>query len=177
MVRFVKLQEKHLEMVLAWRTKADVARSMFTTVTNNIEKQRRWFERISVDASCRYWIIMCEEAPIGVLNLAQIDGVNRRCSAGYYVGEEAYRSLGAMIPAYLYNYVFKVMGFHKIYGEVMADNARVLQIHALHGYRQVGTYKDHVFKEGRFYDVVLVELLSESWLNQKRYQNEMALFE
>ena len=113
MIRFVRLQAKHLEMVMGWRLKPEVARHMFTAIEHDLEKQRRWFRIISGDDSYRYWIVLYKDIPIGVVNLAAIDRVNRRCSAGYYIGELEYRNLGALIPPYLYNYVFKVMGLER----------------------------------------------------------------
>ena len=39
----------------------------------------------------------------------EIDEINGKCSAGYYIGDEAYKSLGALILPYLYNYVFNYL--------------------------------------------------------------------
>jgi len=177
MIRFVKLEEEHLELVMGWRAKPEVAQHMFTNIDQDIEKQRRWFNKINKDDAYQYWIVLYNNIPIGLVNLAAIDRTNRRCTAGYYIGELKYRSLGALIPPYLYNYVFKEMGFKKIYGEVIAENATILKIHALQGYRQVGVCKEHVLKDGNFHDVVLIELLAESWLEQKRYQRDTASFD
>jgi len=174
MIKFFNLQEEHLEMVLRWRVKPEVSEYMFTDVNYNVEKQHQWFKRICNDDTCRYWLISYQDVPIGVINLAAIDRIHLRCSAGYYIGELGYRQLGAMIPPYLYNHVFKEMKFRKIYGEVMAENKKVLQMHKMHGFREVGIYRDHIFKNGRFHDVVLIELLSESWLKQTRYQRYIA---
>ena len=176
MIRFVTLEEKHLELVMNWRAKPEVARYMFTNIDLDLDKQRRWFHEISMDDTRHYWIILYKNIPIGLVNLAAIDRTNFRCTAGYYVGELEYRSLGALILPYLYNYVFKVLNFRKIYGEVLAGNEAILQIHADHGYRQVGVSKEHLYKDGRFHDVVFVELLAESWIEKKRYQRDIAQF-
>ena len=82
-----------------------------------------------------------------------------------------------MIPPYLYNYVFQEMKFRKIYGELVAENKNIMKIHQMHGHRQVGVYRDHIFKNDQFHDVILSELLSEVWLAQKRYQQYIAIFE
>jgi UDP-4-amino-4,6-dideoxy-N-acetyl-beta-L-altrosamine N-acetyltransferase len=174
MIRFNRLLEEHLEMVLNWRVKPEVSQYMLTDVDYDIEEQYKWFNRISSDESLRYWLISYQNVPIGLINLAAIDRINFRCTAGYYIGALEYRQLGAMIPPYLYNYVFNEMKFRKIYGEVVAGNEKVLKMHEIHGFRQVGIYRDHILKNGRFHDVVLIELLSESWLKQKRYQRYIA---
>jgi len=177
MIRFIKLAEEHLEIIIGWRTKPEVSQHMFTDVECNPEDQNRWFNRIMKDNTYRYWLISYQDVPVGLINLAAIDPANLRCSAGYYIGEMEYRQIGAEIPPYLYNYVFKEMKFKKIYGEVMSENKNILQIHKMHGFCQVGFYRDHIFKNGHFHDVVLIELLSESWLKQKRYNNYIAEFE
>lgn len=176
-LRFAKLREADLELVLAWRTRPDIASMMITDVVPDMEKQRRWLERISSDPTVRHWMILWNERPIGVINLAAIDHQHKRCSAGYYIGDLDLRQLGAVIPPYLYNHVFRDLGFNKIYGEVVASNAAVLRMHAMHGFRQVGTLRQHILKKGAFLDVVVVELLAETWLAQSRYRRYVAEFE
>lgn len=177
MFAFKRLKEADLEMVMRWRLQPEVAEYMFTTIDNDLQKQRQWFHKVSQDDSCRYWIIEYQNIPIGVVNLMAIDVVNQRCGAGYYIGDLKYKNVGALVPPFLYNHVFKTMGLHKIYGEVIAHNKGILQIHAMHGYHQVGVSKDHVYKDGRFHDVVMVELLAGAWGQQKRYQKDIAHFE
>jgi UDP-4-amino-4,6-dideoxy-N-acetyl-beta-L-altrosamine N-acetyltransferase len=176
MIRFLKLKDEHLEMVMRWRVKPSVTQFMITDVVYSLENQRKWFGKVQKDTTCSYWVIIYGDIPIGLINLAEIDRTNRRCSAGYYIGENDYMNIGAMIPPYLYNYVFKEMGFHKIYGEVFSGNINILKIHSMHGFREVGIYKDHVFKNERFFDVVLIELLSKDWLSKKKYERYIAEF-
>lgn len=176
MIQFIRLQKGHLETIMKWRLKPEVSQYLMTDIKHSMEDQHRWFNRINKDDTCRYWMICYKDLPIGLINLAAIDKRHLHCSAGYYIGEMEHRQVGAMILPYLYNYVFKEMRFRKIYGEVMAENDRILQIHKMHGYCQVGIYHDHVFKNGRFHDAVLIELLSEIWLKQKRYERYIAEF-
>ena len=177
MFRFTKLSKEHLETVMAWRVKPEVSEYLITDVKYNLENQRCWFKKIESDDTCKYWLIHYGDVPIGVFNLAAIDHTCQRCSAGYYIGEMDYRQLGALIPPYIYNYVFRKMKFRKIYGEVIAGNINVLKMHKLHGFREVGVYRDHFKKKGQFLDAVLIELLSEDWLKQKKYERFVPRFE
>ena len=177
MIKFLKLQEEHLEMVLAWRIKPEISQYLLTDVQNDMEKQYQWFDRISKDDTYRYWIIAYQDIPIGLINLSEIDSKNLRCCAGYYIGELKHRQLGAMIPPYLYNYIFQEMKFRKTYGEIFAENETIIKIHEMRGYRQVGVYRDHIFKNDQFHDIILIELLSEIWLKHKKYQSYIAIFD
>lgn len=176
-IHFRPLEEHDLEMVMRWRLKPEVAKCMFTTIEDDRNKQLQWFKKISNDSTVQYWIIMSGDLAIGVVNLASIDHVNRRCTAGYYIGELEYRNLGAIVPPFLYNHVFKNMGFQKIYGEVLSGNDTILKIHGLHGYRIVGVCKNHYVINGQCHDAVLIELLAEDWMLKKRYQSDIAHFE
>jgi len=175
--KFIKLSEQYIDLVFEWRTNLEVSRFLFTNISNDIEIHKQWFNKISKDQNYKYWVIVFNDIPIGIINLASIDRNNFHVSAGYYIGDLKYRSLGAMPLPYLYNYVFQKMKFKKIFGEIIAENKNVLLIHQMHGYRKVGIYKEHIFKDDKFYDVVLVELLAETWLNQNKYKNCIADFE
>ena len=177
LVQFKKLDKSYLDLIYKWRTDEAVSKYLFTNIPNSFDRHKKWFDNIVTDSNYKYWVIIFNTIPIGIANLALIDRNNFRVSAGYYIGEKDYRSLGAIPLPYLYNYVFTVMKFKKIYGEVIAENKSIRKIHEMHGYREVGVYKDHIFKEGKFHDVVLVELLSDTWLNQKKYRNYIADFE
>ena len=164
MLRFAKLKESDLEQVLKWRTMPEVTRFMTSDVEYNIEKQEKWFERVVKDESVRYWIIEIDGRPIGVINLSEINLVHRRCSIGYYIGEVDCRAIGFMVPPYIYNFVFNKMGLNKIFGEVVDGNGNLLKMHNMHGWRNVGTFSNHIFKYGRYFDVHIVELMASDWV-------------
>ena len=169
MVEFRKVREEDLSLILEWRNKEFVNKSMLTQVNQTIEDQKNWFTKISNNKEYRYWVIYYKLTPIGVLNLAEIDQINGKCSAGYYIGDEAYKSLGALILPYLYNYVFNYLGFRKIFGPVMSNNKSIRQIHKLHGYREVGFFEKHVKIGNEFLDIIIVELMADVWSTKKKY--------
>ncbi|MED4350945.1 UDP-4-amino-4,6-dideoxy-N-acetyl-beta-L-altrosamine N-acetyltransferase [Schinkia azotoformans] len=162
-MRFVRLKEEHLEQVLKWRTSEHVTRFMYTDVGYNLERQMQWYQQISNDSTCRYWIIYTKEQPIGLVSINDLDERNSRATWAYYIGDINFSMVGAMIGPYLYNYAFEKYKLHKLNGEVMAENINVRKIHQMHGSREVGFYKDHVFKNGQYHDVYIYEMLSEAW--------------
>jgi UDP-4-amino-4,6-dideoxy-N-acetyl-beta-L-altrosamine N-acetyltransferase len=174
---FPRVREEHLELILRWRSSPAVNAASLTSVTYDMDAQRRWFAAVSNDPTRRYWLIAYHGRPIGVVNLVQLSLVDRHSSAGFYIGEPSYRSLGGMVLPYLYNYMFGELKLHKMFGEVVASNTVVLEMHRRHGYREVGRYRDHLCRDGVFEDVVLVELLAETWLAQPRYRGMVAEFE
>ena len=180
MLKFRKMRLADQEQVLAWRVKPDVAQYMLTQVEFNLDKQLRWFDRINQSTTDEYWIIEHNSKAIGVINLSEIDRINRRATWGLYVGEEMTSPVGGMLPMYFYNYVFgrEDLNLHKLHGMVLDINTNMLRVHEVCGYRQVGIHKNHVLRDGRFHDVHVVELLREDWLaRSKRFAKMVAQFE
>lgn len=176
MFRFVKLKEEHLTQVLQWRIKPEVSKFLFTKISNDMEKQLQWFKRIDADPRYKYWLIEYQGQNIGVINLSEYDLTNKRCNAGFYIGETQFNYLGGAVLPYIYNYVFNDLKLNKIYGEVVEGN-QILKIHLLHGYTHVGTFHDHIVIDDQFHNVHLVELLSKNWNKMKRYKSYIAEFE
>ena len=177
MLRFDSIKEEDLELILNWRTQPKVTQYMYNDIAKDIEEQKKWLQRIATDPACCYWLIYYQEKPIGVIGLTDIDTKNKRCSWTYYIGDETVRGIGGIIPPYLYNYIFTVLKFKKIIAEVMEGNERVMKLHQFHGYRQVGLYKDHIYKYDSYHDVTVLELLDTEWQRiGKKYKKCVADF-
>jgi UDP-4-amino-4,6-dideoxy-N-acetyl-beta-L-altrosamine N-acetyltransferase len=177
MLRFDPIRDVDLELVLSWRTHPSITQYMYTDISPDMEEQRKWHQWISSNAACRYWLIHYQEKPIGVIGLTDIDAKHKRCSLTYYIGDETFRGIGGIIPPYVYNYVFTVLQFKKVIAEVMEGNEKVMKLHQLHGYRQVGIYKEHIYKYDRYHDVTVLELLDTEWQRiGKRYKKCNAHF-
>lgn len=177
MFTFEKLKPKHLELTLKWRTLPHVQAGMITQVENNLEKHLEWFNRINRDEESKYWIINFNLVPIGVINLTRIDYRNSRCSAGFYIGNLDYRAGSIFVLPYLYNYVFYKLRLNKIYGEVLATNNHIIEIHKLHGFKVVGKYQQHIVKNEVKLDILMIELMSSDWMQLHKYQKLKSYFE
>jgi len=164
LVEFIKMHDFHMKMVLKWRTKPEVTQFMATDIDDDLEKQKRWFKLESQKNSSKWWIINFKNKPIGVIALVDINLHHKFATWDYYIGEEKYRGrLGAFIPLYFYNYVFDNLKLNKIIATVMDGNINLLKLHELHGYRKIGVYQKHIFKQNKFHDLFILELLKEKW--------------
>ena len=177
MLKYIRLTEEHLKLVLKWRIMPHIAKNMLSNIENNNEKQKKWFRNIEKDKSSIYYLISYENKLIGLLYITNIDFINNRCKIGFYIAEKEYRGLGGLFLTPVYNYIFYKLGLNKIYGEVLDGNDLIISIHKYHGWRRVGTHRKHVFKKNIFYDVHLFELLKDSWFkNQTAEPNDCKMF-
>ena len=176
-VEFILLREEHLETILRWRTSEQVTRYMYTDIPYDMEQQRQWYESVKNDLKNRYWVIRHKEQLIGLISLNQIDMQHRHATVGFYIGDSAFHIIGGLIHPYFYNYVFKELGLHKVYAEVMDGNENICKMHRMYGLRNIGMYKEHIFKYGKYHDVHIFELLAETWEQQQRFAKYVAVVE
>jgi len=164
-INFKKLDENDLEQVLEWRTSKHVTQYMYTDIEKNLENQKSWFKAISMDHTQYYWIIYYKDIAIGLLSINNLDRRNKKATFGYYIGDLNYTMIAGRIHAYLYNFVFFELGLNKLYAEVMEGNEGMMKIHLHYGFTKEGTFRQHIYKYGRYHDVHYFELLATTWKN------------
>lgn len=164
-----RLTEADLEKTMRWRMDPDITRYMNTDPVLTLEGQKKWFQRISRDETVRYWMIVVDGEDAGVINLADMDYGKKESNWGYYVGEKKLRSLKLSLTLEwnLYDYVFDVLGFQRLYNEVLSANEGVVKLHVMCGSKIDAIYPEHVEKNGVKYDVTAISITAEEWAAKK----------
>lgn len=154
-----------LELVRAWRSSEAVAQYMYTAASVSEEQQREWFARLSTDASKQYWIITQQGQPVGVANLYNINPDFRSCYWAFYLGEPNLRGsgLGVRVEFAVLDYVFEERKLNKLLCEVLVSNNKVIALHEKFGFRRESYFRQHVYKNGTYHDVVGLALLQSEW--------------
>jgi hypothetical protein len=175
-----RIKKDDLARIMNWRMDPEVTKYMYTDPKLNLEKQLDWYERIIDRSTESYWLIVMDDTSIGVLNLSEIDIVNRRCSWAYYIGDTSFRGRGIArnLECNIYDYVFEVLDFNKLCCEVFTFNDKVISIHKKFGSEIEGTLKQHIYKNGQFYDIVSMGITKDKWTKIKaEYAYEKILIE
>ncbi|HEX4180474.1 MAG TPA: UDP-4-amino-4,6-dideoxy-N-acetyl-beta-L-altrosamine N-acetyltransferase [Caulobacteraceae bacterium] len=153
------------DRLLDWRNRPEVSAYMYTDHRISPQEHARWFAGALAAADRRYWIIELDAEPVGLANLAGIDLARRRCEWAYYLAESSVRGrgVGAAVEFAMLDHVFAGLGLHKLWCEVLIENEAVWKLHESFGFRREALYRDHVWKAGRFQDVVGLGLLAPDW--------------
>lgn len=164
-VEFCKLKECHLELIRKWRNSLDVSKYMYTNDFINFNRQKKWFNQIKKDKTKRFWIIKRDGKYIGVVNLYNIDKRNKRCYWAYYIAYPSMRGkgIGRLIELNVLKYVFDVLELNKLCATVLSFNEIVIKIHKKYGFKIEGYFRQYVFKDGIFQDVVCMSILKKEW--------------
>ncbi|GCD09007.1 UDP-4-amino-4,6-dideoxy-N-acetyl-beta-L-altrosamine N-acetyltransferase [Clostridium tagluense] len=180
LITLVKIEKDDLATIANWRMMPEVTKYMYTDPILTLDTQLKWFESIQNDETVKYWIIKIDNTKIGVINLCDIDCKNKKCSWGYYIAETSFRGRGIArsLECNIYDYVFENLNLNKLCGEVFTFNEKVIEIHKKFGSEIEGILKEHIFKNGKKYDVVTMGITKGKWKSIKgNYEYEKITIE
>jgi len=160
-----KIHEDDLENIMRWRMDEDITKYMNTNPKLTLEGQKKWLKSINENPDVDYWIIEVDGEPAGVINLTGLNSPDGNLGWAYYVGEKKLRSMktALSLEMSMYDYVFDVLGKSAVYGDVFTLNKGVIALHKLCGCEIVEEKKNHVCKEGIFYDVTFMRMTFDRW--------------
>ena len=165
-----RLTENELELLMNWRMREDISKMMFNNVNLTMEGQLKWFEKIKNSETEIRWIIWKDNTPIGSMYFVDIDKKNLRCESGWFIAEKNGMDFSQVIALQRnsFDYAFDVLGLNRVYGMVIDVNKGLPRMLELCGVRKEGVLKQHVIKDGKPHDVIVVGITKEDWYNQKK---------
>ncbi|MDR6224322.1 UDP-4-amino-4,6-dideoxy-N-acetyl-beta-L-altrosamine N-acetyltransferase [Desmospora profundinema] len=163
--RLRPVKEEELPILLKWRNSERVRDYLYFDHLITWDEHQAWFR----GKNPRY-LRMFEwfGKPAGIVSYSDVDLNNNRSLWGFYLGEENLpKGTGMKMLTLGLAYAFETLRFHKVIGEVLAFNHPSIRIHHKLGFRLEGIYAQHVWKAGRFQDVLSFAMLRDDWEKQK----------
>ena len=112
-----------------------------------------------------YWLISYKNELVGLNSLNDIDWENKFCYGSFYIVKPSFRAiLGYYVPHLTLNYIFTNTNLNKSIANILTDNKKVVDLYKKIGYKEVGVLKNHINKNGKYYDMILLEYLKNDWL-------------
>lgn len=176
LVSFREVNLSDAAKILAWRRKPRVTNFMNTDLDDDVQAQAAWLSSCYKKPSYYHWVFMIHGSEAGLVSVSDLDLDKGTTSWGYYVGEESLLGLGALVPPYLYNWIFRDLGLKLIEAEVFANNDAVLRMHRFHGYRREPNNDRTIVKSGQMIQLIGLQLHAKDWLQQNRMQRFVAPF-
>ena len=159
------IEEKDLERIMNWRMDPDITRYMNTNPKLTLEGQKKWLAAVRANTDVRYWMILVDGQEAGVINLTGLNNPAGDLGWAYYVGEKKLRSIktALSLEMSLYDYIFDELHKNALYGDIFTLNQGVIKLHLLCGSEIVEEKKNHVCKEGVYYDVTFMRMTRDRW--------------
>jgi UDP-4-amino-4,6-dideoxy-N-acetyl-beta-L-altrosamine N-acetyltransferase len=161
------LRRDDLATVLAWRNHPEVRRHMLSQHEISLEEHLAWFERVSQDTSRCLLIVEEDDAPLGFVHFS---GVRPGAVSdwGFYAVPDAPRGTGRKLGHAALSHAFGPLKLHKVFGQVLGDNAASLRFHENLGFTREGVLRQHAMVNGQHHDMVCFGILREEWLSRPK---------
>lgn len=114
----------------------------------------------------RFFIVLLDgDALIGQISLHNIDHLNRNAFLGVLIGETERhgKGYGAEAVRLLLDYGFNTLNLHNIMLSVHEDNHAGIACYKKVGFKESGRRREWVFKNGRYYDVIYMDMLAREY--------------
>ena len=159
------IEEKDMERIMNWRMDPDITRYMNTNPKLTLEGQKKWLASVQSNSDVKYWMILVDGQEAGVINLNGLNNPDGDLGWAYYVGEKKLRSIktALALEMSLYDYIFDELHKNALYGDIFTLNQGVIKLHLLCGSEIVEEKKNHVCKEGEYYDGTFMRMTRDRW--------------
>jgi UDP-4-amino-4,6-dideoxy-N-acetyl-beta-L-altrosamine N-acetyltransferase len=171
-IRLRAIELEDLPLLQKWRNDPQVYQYFYEHEPLSLVMQRKWFESFLQRNDEKLWIIetISGEA-IGTIGLVHLDWRNRKAELGrilIYPEEHRHGGYGSEAESLLLTYAFDHLNLNRLCAEVFADNEKGIHVHRRFGFKQEGVFRQYVFKNGAFRDVVYLALLREEYLTESK---------
>ena len=161
------IERSDLEQLRQWRNDPELRQRTREWKALTSEDQERWFQRItSQHRHDHMFIVEHQNKALGVIGLCGWDMHNRHAEISFYIGDSEQRRKGFMKDALvlLIQWGFD-QGLHRIWAETYAFNVPSIKLLEHLGFLHEGKLRQHVFRNGRFVDSLIMGLLKSDKKN------------
>jgi diamine N-acetyltransferase len=126
-----------------------------------LDQVRQWLQTFESDA-CSLLLVLEEcisQKPAGFIQIKGLDSINLRAEMGIGLNEDFQgKGLGSQAIELLGRYLQQNWNLQKLLLQVRSDNEKAIAAYRKVGFRVCGSYSKHLYIEGAWHDVALMEL-------------------
>ena len=165
-LRLRLVEDSDAEYIVKLRNDKDIKKYFYSDDPISITSHKKFMEKRLIMGDKYFAIdIIDSNETIGFAGLNHIDYINGKAEYGWLLIDANHKGnkYGLEAELILHVYAFDALNLNKVTGEVLAYNERVIEQHKKIGYNVTGTFFSHIYKNGKYNDVVWVEILKSDF--------------
>ena len=165
-ISLVPFGEQHItEDYVSWINDKEMSEIILSAeTTTTLEECRIYAESLIQSSEDHFFAMVTNDTRehIGNFRLGLHDTINSRIRLGMMIGNKAYwgQGIGSEVVSLGLEFAFKTLNVHKVYLDVREDNLGAIKIYKKNNFFHEGVLKEHVKKNNRFYDLVLMSVIN-----------------
>jgi RimJ/RimL family protein N-acetyltransferase len=158
-------REDDAQHFVRWFADMEVTRFLGRRMAITLEQEQEFLKKIGESKDDVWWVVEAEGKAIGATGIHRIDWLDANATTGIMIGEKASWGKGYATDAMRLRtrYAFRELNLHKLMTEVDTENEASRKALERNGYRTVGTRREQTFREGKWQDRWLAEVLRADW--------------
>lgn len=155
-----------VQISTSWMEDFEVTRLLGPNVLpSTVDKQREWVEQMGTDQRHVFWFIEHEGRPVGETGIHEIDWRNGTGRTGTMIGDRSAwgRGIAGEVMRMRTEFAFRQLNLRKLRSGYYEGNEASARAQAACGYVVVGRHREEMFRDGRWHDLILTELMRSEW--------------
>lgn len=166
-----KITMEDTDNVVRWRNNPEVRNNFIFRGEFTYETHTHWMQTKVASGQVIQYIILTKdgEIPVGSVYFRDVDMINNSAEYGVFIGEDFARKkgIGTEAAKLFSRYGLEELGFHRISLRVLEGNEVAYRTYEKAGFKKEGVFRDMVFLDGKYRDVIFMSLLKEDIEKEK----------
>jgi RimJ/RimL family protein N-acetyltransferase len=161
------LDREDAAALVPWFNDPEVTRTLRRYRPQTLRDEEAFLEKLTQSEQDLALGIVARAADrlIGVTGLHQIDFKNRHACFGILIGEkdEWGKGYGTEATSLVVKHAFETLNLNRVWLYVFEYNQRGRRSYERVGFRQEGVLRQDCYREGRYWDTLVMAILREEW--------------
>lgn len=163
-----QLRTEDAPLLAEWMHDAEVTQYLRRALPITPQEEVEWIEKMNKsEHSYVFGITTQADELIGTIGAHSIRFIDRTVTTGANIGNKEYwgQGYGSEAKMLLLYFIFDVLNLRKACSEAFAFNERSIRYQKKCGAVEEGRLKEQVFKNGRYWDVILLAVYRTAWFS------------
>jgi RimJ/RimL family protein N-acetyltransferase len=158
-------RENDAEDFVRWFADMEVTRFLSRRMAITLQQEQEFLKKLGESKDDVWWVLEADGKAIGATGIHRIDWIDANATTGIMIGEKDHWRKGYATEAMQLRtrYAFRELNLHKLLTEVDTDNEASKKALERNGYKAVGIRREQTFREGKWKDRWLGEVLRDDW--------------
>jgi RimJ/RimL family protein N-acetyltransferase len=158
-------REDDAEHFVRWFADMQVTRFLARRMAITLEQEKEFLKKVGESKDDVWWVIEADGKAIGATGIHGINWLDANGMTGIVIGEKSAWGKGYATEAMRLRtrHAFRELNLHKLTTEVDTENEASRKALERNGYRTVGVRREQNFREGKWKDRWLGEVLRADW--------------